>query len=174
MRPKNECEHHDLVFLEKESSKHTKRYRCLDCNALLYQGKPRRGDSKYDIPERELSVYTCAFTRRIQVGTLPNGDPIIERVRVCDNPGEHFCSRKKGHAYCNEHFNPKTSKEEIMRKKLEKERDEQGQRDAESFDEESRRLREELGGSQEERAEAGLLREEREIKEEFVSGVILL
>lgn len=174
MRPKNECEHHNLVLLEKESSPHTKRYRCLDCNALLYKGKPKRSGAKYDIPERELSVYTCAFTRRIQTGTFPDGTPIIERVRVCSNPGEHLCGRKKGHAYCDEHYNPKTSKEEVMRKKLEREREEQGRADAEAFDEEAKRLREELGGSNKDREEAGLLREDRPIKEEFASGVILL
>lgn len=174
MRPESDCEHHNLQFLRKESSSTTKRYRCLDCGALLYKGKPRnKSNSDFDFPDRELSVYTCAFTKRIPT-KMPDGSAEMQRVRVCNNPAEHLCPRKRGHAYCSVHFNPKIPKEEIMRKKIEKERDEQGQRDAEAFNEEARRLREELAGSVEDRKKIGLYREEVEIKEEFASGVILL
>ena len=61
-----------------------------------------------------------------------------------------------------------------MRKKLEKEREQQGKRDVDAFDAEAKRLRDELGGSKTDREENGLLREELEVKEEFASGVILL
>ena len=61
-----------------------------------------------------------------------------------------------------------------MRKKLEKERDEQGERDAAAFEEEAKRLRLELLGSDAERKDAGLFREPVEIKEEYASGVMLL
>jgi hypothetical protein len=124
----------------------------------------------FDYPDRELSMYTCAHTEWVAIG----GMEILERVRVCSNPGEHLCLRKRGHAYCDEHYNPKSSSEDIMRKRLEKERDIQGEKDAEAFAAEAKRLREELGGSAEERREVGLFRKEVEQKEEFLSGVILL
>lgn len=129
--------------------------------------------SEYDIPEKQLSVYTCAFTKRIEVEHI-GMEPVVQRVRVCDSPGEFLCNRKRGHAYCEHHYNPKTSREEMSRKKIEKERDEQGERDVEAFEAEAKRLREELAGNAEQRKKSGLLRKEVEEKEEFVSGVILL
>jgi len=172
MRPRNNCGCVNIVPFESLHSR-SKKFRCLKCNAILYFGKPRVGGSKYDYPDRGLSMYTCAFTEKREVGTLLDGTPIIKRVRVCNEPGEFLCPRKKGHAYCDVHFNPKKSEQDMSRKKLEKERDEQGRRDAEAFDAEAKKLREQLSGTDEDRNRAGLFKKETEVKVNFASGIVL-